>query len=101
MFFVFFLVRLVSLSVCLSCLMLIHCIKSTLFLCSASNARLYLAAFSAVLGNFSFGYAMVYPSPVIPQLQQGDDPRLKMDTQEISWFGVRSFMVFGLFVCWL
>ncbi|XP_076126303.1 solute carrier family 2, facilitated glucose transporter member 6 isoform X1 [Alosa pseudoharengus] len=51
------------------------------------NARLYLAAFSAVLGNLNFGYSLVYPSPVIPQLQRGDDPRLRMDTQEISWFG--------------
>ncbi|XP_062398283.1 solute carrier family 2, facilitated glucose transporter member 6 [Sardina pilchardus] len=52
-----------------------------------SNARLYLAAFSAVLGNLNFGFSLVYPSPVIPQLQKGDDPRLRMDTHEISWFG--------------
>ncbi|XP_063051401.1 solute carrier family 2, facilitated glucose transporter member 6 [Engraulis encrasicolus] len=51
------------------------------------NGRLYLAAFSAVLGNLSFGYALVFPSPVIPQLQRGDDPHLKMDTQQVSWFG--------------
>ncbi|KAL2092322.1 hypothetical protein ACEWY4_012120 [Coilia grayii] len=51
------------------------------------NGRLYLAAFSAVLGNLSFGFALVYPSPVIPQLQRGDDPRLKLDTHQISWFG--------------
>ncbi|CAB1319407.1 unnamed protein product [Coregonus sp. 'balchen'] len=30
-----------------------------------SNARLYLAVFSAVLGNFNFGYSLVYPSPSI------------------------------------
>lgn len=56
------------------------------------HGRLYLAVFSAVLGNFNFGFALVFPSPVIPQLQKGDDPRLQMDVHQISWFGVRSFM---------
>ncbi|XP_030620620.1 solute carrier family 2, facilitated glucose transporter member 6 [Chanos chanos] len=51
------------------------------------NGRLYLAVFSAVLGNFSFGFSMVYPSPVIPQLQMDDDPRMKMNVQQVSWFG--------------
>lgn len=53
-----------------------------------SNARLYLAVFSAVLGNFNFGYALVYPSPVIPQLKNSDNPQLRMDTEQIAWFGV-------------
>uniref|UniRef100_A0A8C7CFF8 Solute carrier family 2, facilitated glucose transporter member 6 n=1 Tax=Oncorhynchus kisutch TaxID=8019 RepID=A0A8C7CFF8_ONCKI len=52
-----------------------------------SNARLYLAVFSAVLGNFNFGYALVYPSPVIPQLKNSDNPQLRMDTEQIAWFG--------------
>ncbi|XP_051525027.1 solute carrier family 2, facilitated glucose transporter member 6-like [Myxocyprinus asiaticus] len=51
------------------------------------NRWLYLAVFSAVLGNFNLGYAMVYPSPVIPQLSTSNDPRLKMDTHQTSWFG--------------
>uniref|UniRef100_A0A8C6WRD6 Solute carrier family 2 member 6 n=1 Tax=Neogobius melanostomus TaxID=47308 RepID=A0A8C6WRD6_9GOBI len=52
------------------------------------NSRLFLAVFSAVLGNFSFGYSMVYPSPVLPVLQGPDaDPRLKMDTPEAALFG--------------
>ncbi|KAK6312828.1 hypothetical protein J4Q44_G00161750 [Coregonus suidteri] len=52
-----------------------------------SNARLYLAVFSAVLGNFNFGYSLVYPSPVIPQLQNSGNPKLRMDTEQIAWFG--------------
>uniref|UniRef100_A0A8C6TV57 Solute carrier family 2, facilitated glucose transporter member 8 n=1 Tax=Neogobius melanostomus TaxID=47308 RepID=A0A8C6TV57_9GOBI len=52
------------------------------------NSRLFMAVFSAVLGNFSFGYSMVYPSPVLPVLQGPDaDPRLKMDTPEAALFG--------------
>uniref|UniRef100_A0A4W5P4B6 Solute carrier family 2 member 6 n=1 Tax=Hucho hucho TaxID=62062 RepID=A0A4W5P4B6_9TELE len=52
-----------------------------------SNAKLYLAVFSAVLGNFNFGYSLVYPSPVIPQLKNSDNPQLRMDTEQIAWFG--------------
>ncbi|KAM9475868.1 solute carrier family 2, facilitated glucose transporter member 6-like [Clarias gariepinus] len=51
------------------------------------TGRLYFAAFSAALGSFIFGYAMVLPSAVIPQLQEDDDPRLHMDVNQISWFG--------------
>ncbi|XP_060786893.1 solute carrier family 2, facilitated glucose transporter member 6-like [Neoarius graeffei] len=51
------------------------------------NGRLYVATFSAVLGSFIFGYSMVLPSAVIPQLQREDDPRLHMDIHQISWFG--------------
>lgn len=55
-----------------------------------SNSKLFLAVFSAVLGNFTFGYALVYPSPVIPYLEVDDNPNLRMDTSHISWFGVRT-----------
>ncbi|XP_018614609.1 solute carrier family 2, facilitated glucose transporter member 6-like [Scleropages formosus] len=54
---------------------------------STSNARLYLAVFSAVLGNFNFGYSLVYPSPVIPYLQVEENPNLRMNTTYIAWFG--------------
>ncbi|KAM4716421.1 solute carrier family 2, facilitated glucose transporter member 6 [Anableps anableps] len=53
-----------------------------------SNSRLYLAVFSAVLGNFNFGYSLVYPSPVLPKFKSPDaDPRLRMDTDQAAWFG--------------
>uniref|UniRef100_A0A667WGR4 Solute carrier family 2, facilitated glucose transporter member 8 n=1 Tax=Myripristis murdjan TaxID=586833 RepID=A0A667WGR4_9TELE len=56
--------------------------------CQIRNSRLFLAVFSAVLGNFSFGYSLVYPSPVLPQLQSpSTDPRLRMNTDQASWFG--------------
>ncbi|KAK7939855.1 hypothetical protein WMY93_003181 [Mugilogobius chulae] len=52
------------------------------------NSKLFLAVFSAVLGNFNFGYSLVYPSPVLPVLQGPDiDPRLKMNMTEAAWFG--------------
>ncbi|XP_062310820.1 solute carrier family 2, facilitated glucose transporter member 6 [Osmerus eperlanus] len=51
------------------------------------NGRLYLAVFSAVLGNFNFGFSLVYPSPVIPQLLVIDDPRLRLDTEQVAQFG--------------
>ncbi|XP_015244124.1 PREDICTED: solute carrier family 2, facilitated glucose transporter member 6-like [Cyprinodon variegatus] len=53
-----------------------------------SNARLYLAVFSAVLGNFNFGYSLVYSSPVLPRFKGPDaDPQLRMDTNQAAWFG--------------
>ncbi|KAM6905656.1 solute carrier family 2, facilitated glucose transporter member 6 [Xenentodon cancila] len=53
-----------------------------------SNSRLFLAVFSAVLGNFNFGYSLVYSSPVLPKLQSPDaDPRLRMNTEQAAWFG--------------
>ncbi|XP_041813822.1 solute carrier family 2, facilitated glucose transporter member 6 [Chelmon rostratus] len=53
-----------------------------------NNSKLFLAVFSAVLGNFSFGYSMVYSSPVLPKLKSPDaDPRLRMDTNQAAWFG--------------
>ncbi|KAM4531581.1 solute carrier family 2, facilitated glucose transporter member 6 [Odontesthes bonariensis] len=52
------------------------------------NCRLYLAVFSAVLGNFNFGYSLVYSSPVLPKFKSPDaDPRLRMDTEQAAWFG--------------
>uniref|UniRef100_A0A3B3VMQ5 Solute carrier family 2, facilitated glucose transporter member 8 n=1 Tax=Poecilia latipinna TaxID=48699 RepID=A0A3B3VMQ5_9TELE len=53
-----------------------------------NNSRLYLAVFSAVLGNFNFGYSLVYPSPVLPKLTSPDaDPRLRLDPNQAAWFG--------------
>ncbi|KAM4534901.1 solute carrier family 2, facilitated glucose transporter member 6 isoform 1-T5 [Fundulus diaphanus] len=53
-----------------------------------SNSRLYLAVFSAVLGNFSFGYSLVYSSPVLSKFKSPDaDPLLRMDTNQAAWFG--------------
>ncbi|XP_061568170.1 solute carrier family 2, facilitated glucose transporter member 6 [Cololabis saira] len=53
-----------------------------------SNSRLFLAVFSAVLGNYNFGYSLVYSSPVLPKFQSPDaDPRLRMDTEQAAWFG--------------
>uniref|UniRef100_A0A8D0BLN3 Solute carrier family 2, facilitated glucose transporter member 6 n=2 Tax=Salvator merianae TaxID=96440 RepID=A0A8D0BLN3_SALMN len=51
------------------------------------NQRLFLAAFSAVLGNFNFGFALVYTSPVIPALQKSSSPSLKLNGVMASWFG--------------
>lgn len=53
-----------------------------------NNSKLFLAVFSAVLGNFSFGYSLVFSSPVIPQLKSPDaDLRLRMNTSQAAWFG--------------
>lgn len=53
-----------------------------------SNSRLFLAVFSAVLGNFNAGYSLVYSSPVLPKLTSPDaDPRLKLDKVQAAWFG--------------
>lgn len=60
---------------------------------SLHNKRLYLAVFAAVLGNFSFGFALVYPSPVIPALEAHPSPALRLDQYTASWFGVRSGVV--------
>ncbi|XP_077475647.1 solute carrier family 2, facilitated glucose transporter member 6 [Stigmatopora argus] len=50
--------------------------------------KLFLAVFVAVLGNFNFGYSLVYPSPVLPVLQSPDaDPHLRMDTSQAALFG--------------
>uniref|UniRef100_A0A8C5PMU3 Solute carrier family 2, facilitated glucose transporter member 8 n=1 Tax=Leptobrachium leishanense TaxID=445787 RepID=A0A8C5PMU3_9ANUR len=59
------------------------------------NKKMFLAAFSAVLGNFTFGYSLVYPSPVIPQLEKNVYPALQIESSEVSWFG----SVFALGAC--
>ncbi|KAM8802768.1 solute carrier family 2, facilitated glucose transporter member 6 isoform 2-T2 [Rhynchonycteris naso] len=51
------------------------------------NKRVFLATFAAVLGNFSFGYALVYTSPVIPALERSLDPNLSLTKTQASWFG--------------
>lgn len=51
---------------------------------------MFLATFAAVLGNFSFGYALVYTSPVIPALERSLDPNLSLTKTQASWFGVRA-----------
>ncbi|XP_018419213.1 PREDICTED: solute carrier family 2, facilitated glucose transporter member 6 [Nanorana parkeri] len=60
-----------------------------------NNRKMFLAAFSAVLGNFTFGYALVYPSPVIPALEGDADPTMHITEAEKSWFG----SVFALGTC--
>ncbi|MGH0135833.1 UNVERIFIED_CONTAM: hypothetical protein FKN15_029150 [Acipenser sinensis] len=52
-----------------------------------SNAKLYLAVFSAVLGNFNFGFSMVYTSSVIPHLLNSTNPNLRMNNAQVAWFG--------------
>ncbi|XP_032089122.1 solute carrier family 2, facilitated glucose transporter member 6 [Thamnophis elegans] len=52
------------------------------------NQSLLLACFAAVLGNFSFGYALVYTSPVIPVLVKSPPvPNLQLTEVTASWFG--------------
>ncbi|XP_077005180.1 solute carrier family 2, facilitated glucose transporter member 6 [Tamandua tetradactyla] len=51
------------------------------------NRRVFLATFAAVLGNFSFGYALVYTSPVIPALERSLDLDLRLTEAQASWFG--------------
>ncbi|XP_063001059.1 solute carrier family 2, facilitated glucose transporter member 6 [Elgaria multicarinata webbii] len=51
------------------------------------NGKLFLATFAAGLGNFSFGFALVYTSPVIPALEETPDPNLKLTEVTASWFG--------------
>ncbi|KFZ66431.1 Solute carrier family 2, facilitated glucose transporter member 6, partial [Antrostomus carolinensis] len=57
------------------------------YLRSLHNKPLYLAVFAAVLGNFNFGFALVYPSPVIPALEAHPSPALRLDQHTASWFG--------------
>ncbi|NXJ87835.1 GTR8 protein, partial [Corythaixoides concolor] len=53
----------------------------------ARNQRLYLAAFAALLGPLSLGFALGYSSPVIPELRAVNAPELKLDGSQASWFG--------------
>ncbi|XP_073397253.1 solute carrier family 2, facilitated glucose transporter member 6-like [Dendrobates tinctorius] len=52
-----------------------------------NNKKMFLAAFSAVLGSFSHGYGLVYPSPVLPVLEEDTDPVLHITDAEKSCFG--------------
>ncbi|KFV44400.1 Solute carrier family 2, facilitated glucose transporter member 8, partial [Gavia stellata] len=52
------------------------------------NKKLYLATFAAVLGPLSFGFVLGYSSPVIPELRKINDPKLRLDSNQASWFGV-------------
>uniref|UniRef100_A0A3Q3WG15 Solute carrier family 2, facilitated glucose transporter member 8 n=1 Tax=Mola mola TaxID=94237 RepID=A0A3Q3WG15_MOLML len=62
--------------------------NEVIYLININNSRLFLAVFAAVLGNFNFGYSLVYSSPVLPKLKSPDaDPRLRMDTTQAAWFG--------------
>ncbi|XP_060126545.1 solute carrier family 2, facilitated glucose transporter member 6 [Zootoca vivipara] len=51
------------------------------------NHRVFLATFAAVLGNFSFGFALVYTSPVIPALEKSLTLNLRLTEETASWFG--------------
>lgn len=59
-----------------------------LFRLRVQNKKLYLATFAAVLGPLSVGFALGYSSPVIPELRKISDPKLRMDSNQASWFGV-------------
>ncbi|XP_059494307.1 solute carrier family 2, facilitated glucose transporter member 6 [Stegostoma tigrinum] len=50
------------------------------------NRWMHLAVFTAILGNLSFGYALVYTSPVIPELERSPDPQLQLDNYKASFF---------------
>ncbi|KAJ6651836.1 hypothetical protein lerEdw1_016432 [Lerista edwardsae] len=51
------------------------------------NGWLFCAVFTAVLGNFNFGFALVYTSPVIPALEKDPESRLHLTGETASWFG--------------
>lgn len=57
------------------------------YLSQVQNGRLFLASFAAVLGPLSFGFVLGYSSPAIPNLTTIDDPRLRLDSDQASWFG--------------
>ncbi|NXW10108.1 GTR8 protein, partial [Fregetta grallaria] len=57
------------------------------------NKKLYLAVFAAVLGPLSFGFVLGYSSPVIPELRKINDPKLRLDSNQASWFGVSLCMM--------
>ncbi|NWS76907.1 GTR8 protein, partial [Crotophaga sulcirostris] len=53
----------------------------------ARGGRLYVAAFAAVLGPLSFGFALGYSSPAITELRKSGNPKLRLDGEQASWFG--------------
>ncbi|KAI4876571.1 hypothetical protein NFI96_016601 [Prochilodus magdalenae] len=57
------------------------------YLDKVKNGKLYLATFAAVLGPLSFGFVLGFSSPAIPDLQRTTDQRLRLSTEEGSWFG--------------
>lgn len=57
------------------------------YLAKVKNGKLYLATFASVLGPLSFGFVLGYSSPAIPDLSRIEDPRLRLDDTEASWFG--------------
>lgn len=59
------------------------------------NKKLYLATFAAVLGPLSFGFVLGYSSPAIPELRKIDNPKLRLDSNQASWFGNNRILGFG------
>ncbi|XP_022074430.1 solute carrier family 2, facilitated glucose transporter member 8 [Acanthochromis polyacanthus] len=57
------------------------------YMSKVKNKNLYLASFVSVLGPLSFGFVLGYSSPAIPELSSIDDPRLRLDDVQASWFG--------------
>lgn len=62
-------------------------IQEDRYLNKVKNTKLFLATFAAVLGPLSFGFVLGYSSPAIPDLNNSDDPNLRLDKIEASWFG--------------
>lgn len=67
---------------------LTFCCASSPLCSKVKNKKLYLATFASVLGPMSFGFVLGYSSPAIPELTSIDDPRLRLDGDQASWFGV-------------
>uniref|UniRef100_A0A8C5DZ20 Solute carrier family 2, facilitated glucose transporter member 8 n=1 Tax=Gouania willdenowi TaxID=441366 RepID=A0A8C5DZ20_GOUWI len=68
------------------------------------NSKLYLATFVSVLGPLSFGFVLGYSSPAIPDLTTIDDPHLRLNDDQASWFGsivTLGAMVGGLLAGWM
>lgn len=57
------------------------------YMSKVKNGKLYLATFVSVLGPMSFGFVLGYSSPAIPELSSIDDPRIRLDDVQASWFG--------------
>nr|XP_056716719.1 solute carrier family 2, facilitated glucose transporter member 8 [Euleptes europaea] len=58
-----------------------------IYLSRVQNRNLYLATFAAVLGPLSFGFVLGYSSPAIPALKKSNNPDLRLDDNQASWFG--------------
>ncbi|XP_076007169.1 solute carrier family 2, facilitated glucose transporter member 8 [Genypterus blacodes] len=57
------------------------------YLAKVKNGKLFLATFVSVLGPMSFGFVLGYSSPAIPDLTAIEDPRLRLNDVQASWFG--------------